>query len=51
MNRGIGRSFIETNPAGALSTCGIIFTARAIVPIPPGISGVIAIFTLGVPSI
>jgi len=48
---GTGRSSIVFNPGEALIICGIMFTHIAMVPMPPGTSGLIERFISGVPFI
>ena len=43
---GTGKSIIVFSPGLAFIMCGIIFTIIAIVPMPPGTSGLFAILIL-----
>lgn len=47
---GTGRSAMVKSPARASTTAGIMFTAIAMVPVPPGISGRMAMLMGGSPS-
>jgi hypothetical protein len=49
MARGTGRSSMVFNPGPALITWGIMFTHMAMVPMPPGTSGLMERLISGVP--